>query len=162
MNTEAIALGICVGVAATFTMDVLASAFRKMGVAVGARGIWVGRWYLGMVRGRFIHSNIAEAPVLPGEGRAAFVGHYAIGITLAVAYIAGTSQVGVSPDGILVALGYGFATSVFPWFLVFPALGFGWLGLKGPSELRLFRTSLLNHLSYGFGLWWIAMVLPLG
>jgi hypothetical protein len=26
----------------------------------------------------------------------------------------------------------------------------------------MFKTSLINHLSYGFGLWWIAKVLPLG
>jgi hypothetical protein len=68
---------------------------------------------------------------------------------------------GVSSKAILVALSYGFATSVFPWFLVFPALGFGLLGLTGPPELKLFRSSLLNHLSYGFGLWWVAKVLPL-
>jgi hypothetical protein len=90
------------------------------------------------------------------------IGHYLIGIALAVFYIAGAGWVGVSPDVFILALGYGFATTVFPWFLVLPALGFGAFGLKGPPELKLFTTSLLNHLSYGFGLWWIAKVLPLG
>ena len=68
---------------------------------------------------------------------------------------------GVSPSGLPVALGYGLATCVFPWFLVYPALGFGAFGSKGPSELRLFTSSVLNHLFYGFGLWWAATVLPL-
>jgi hypothetical protein len=45
---------------------------------------------------------------------------------------------------------------------MFPAFGFGLLGLRGPPELRLFTTSLINHLFYGFGLWWIAKVLRLG
>ena len=62
----------------------------------------------------------------------------------------------------LVALGYGLATCVFPWFLMCPAFGFGLSGFKGPSELRLFTTSLINHLFYGFGLWWSAMLLPVG
>jgi len=151
--------GVCVGVAATVTMDVLASASRRVGLTAGAKGQWVGRWYLGIARGRFVHSNIAAAPEQAGEKWAALVGHYAIGIALAVLYVVGARWLGVSPDELLVALGYGFATCVFPWFLVFPALGFGWFGLRGPPELRLFTSSLMNHLFYGFGLWWIAKVL---
>jgi hypothetical protein len=162
MTGEMLVLGICSGIAATVTMDVLASAFRRVGLTVGAKGLWVGRWYLGIARGQFVHSDIAAAPELAGERRAAMVGHYVIGIALAVLYIAGAGRLGVAPDAFLVALGYGFATSVFPWFLLFPALGFGFFGLKGPPELRLFTTSLVNHLSYGFGLWWIAKVLPFG
>ena len=38
------------------------------------------------------------------------------------------------------------------WFLVLPPLGFGVFGVKGPRELRLFRSSVLNHLFHGFGL----------
>ena len=154
--------GVCVGVAATVTMDVLASASRRVGLGAGAAGQWVGRWYLGIARGQFVHSNIAAAPEQAGEKRAALVGHYAIGIALAVLYVVGAGWLGVSPGVFLVALAYGFATCVFPWFLVFPALGFGWFGLKGPTELKLFTTSLMNHLFYGFGLWWIAKVLRLG
>ena len=162
MTGEMIVFGVCAGVAATMTMDVLASASRRVGFTAGAKGRWIGRWYLGIARGRFVHSNIAVAPEQVGEARAAFVGHYAIGIALAVLYVAGAGWLGLSRDTFLVALGYGAATSVFPWFLMFPALGFGLFGLRGPPELRLFRSSLTNHLSYGLGLWWIAKVLPFG
>jgi hypothetical protein len=161
-NIVLLALGVCAGFAATVTMDVLASVSRRVGLVAGAKGQWVGRWYLGIVRGQFFHSNIAAAPELAGEKRAAVVGHYAIGIALAVLYVVGAGWLGVSPDAFLVALGYGLATCVFPWFLLFPAMGFGWFGLRGPPESRLLTSSLLNHLFYGFGLWWIATVLPLG
>jgi hypothetical protein len=154
--------GVCVGVVGTVTMDVLASASRRVGLTAGAKGQWVGRWYLGIARGQFVHSNIAAAPEQTGEKRAALVGHYVIGITLAVLYVVGAGWVGVSPGSFLVALGYGLATCVFPWFLMFPALGFGLFGRKGPSELNLFTSSLMNHLFYGLGLWWIAKVLRLG
>jgi hypothetical protein len=157
-----IALGACVGVAATVTMDLLGSVCRKAGVTAGAKGIWVGRWYLGIARGQFVHSNIADAPKRAGEKWAALVGHYLIGSTLAVLYVFGAGWSGVSPDGLVVALGYGLATCVFPWFLVFPALGFGAFGRRGPPELRLFTSSLMNHLCYGLGLWWSANVIPLG
>jgi hypothetical protein len=159
---ETIVFGFSTGVAATVTMDVLASASQRVGLTAGAKGQWVGRWFLGVARGHIVHSNIAVAPEQTGEKRAALVGHYAIGIALAVLYVAGAGWLGVSPGIFLVALGYGFATSVFPWFLAFPAMGFGLLGLKGPPESRLFTSSLMNHLYYGFGLWWIAKVLPLG
>jgi len=165
MSGETITLlifGVLVGVAATVTMDVLGSVARRVGLAAGAKGQWVGRWYLGIARGQFVHSDIAAAPERAGEVRAALVGHYVIGIVLAVVYVVGAGLLGVSPATFLVAIGYGLATCVFPWFLVLPALGFGLFGRKGPPELRLFTSSVLNHLFYGFGLWWSATVLLLG
>ncbi len=150
------------GVCATVTMDVLATVFRRLGHTVGAKGSWVGRWYLGILRGQLVHANIAAAREREGEVRAAWVGHYAIGAALAIVYAFGTGWLAVPPDSILAALGFGLLTCVFPWFLLFPAIGFGWLGLGGPPELRLFTSSLVNHLSYGLGLWWAAKVLSLG
>jgi len=153
--------GVGVGVAATVTMDVLGALARRIGLAAGAKGIWVGRWYLGIARGRFVHSDIAAAPELAGEKRAALLGHYVIGIVLAVFYVVGASLLGVSPGSFSGALGYGLATCVFPWFLVLPALGFGAFGLKGPKELRLFTATVLNHSFYGLGLWWSVKLLQL-
>jgi hypothetical protein len=158
---ETLVFGICVGIAATVTMDVLSSAARKRGLVVGAKGQWVGRWYLGIADGHFVHSNIATAPERPGESRAALIGHYLIGIVLAVFYVAGSRWLGISPGSFLAALGYGLATTVLPLFLVYPALGFGALGLQAPPGLKPITSSVMNHLFYGFGLWWSAMVLPI-
>ena len=162
MTGEMILLGACAGIAATVTMDIVAMATQKIGLTVGAKGEWVGRWYLGMAQGRFAHVNIAASPPIAGEKRAALAGHYVIGIVLAVFYVAGAEWLGLKPDRLLPAVGFGLGTCVFPWFLVLPALGFGALGLKGPLELRLLRSTLLNHLSYGFGLWWSLKLLPVG
>ena len=157
-----IAFGAGVGVAATVTMDLLGSLARRLGLVAGAKGQWVGRWYLGVARGQFAHSNIADSPEQAGEKRAALVGHYLIGIVLAVLYVLGAGWLGLSPGDVVVALGYGLATCVFPWFLVYPALGFGAFGRKGPPELKLCISSVMNHLFYGFGLLWISKVLRLG
>jgi len=154
-------LGVGVGVAATATMDVLGAFARRLGLVAGARGTWVGRWYLGIARGRFVHSDIAAAPELAGEASAALVGHYLIGIVLSVFYFVVAGFLGVAPSGFLIAVGYGLATCVFPWFLVLPALGFGVFGVKGPPELKLFTSSVLNHLFYGLGLWWSCNLLRL-
>lgn len=160
-TTALVLFGVGVGVAATLTMDVLASVARRLGITAGAKGQWVGRWYLGIAKGQFVHSDISAAPEQTGEKRAALVGHYTIGVVLGVLYVVGAGWLKVSPGVLVVAFGYGVATCVFPWFLMFPAFGFGLLGLRGPPELRLFTTSLINHLFYGFGLWWISKVLRL-
>ena len=60
-------VGVLVGVAGTVTMDVLASVSRKLGLAMGAKGQWVGRWYLGIAQGRFVHADITAVPEQPGE-----------------------------------------------------------------------------------------------
>lgn len=153
--------GAGAGVAATVTMDVLGAFARRLGLAAGAKGTWVGRWYLGIARGRFVHSDIAAEPELAGEARAALIGHYIIGIVLAVVYVLAADVLGVAPGGFAIAVGYGLATCVFPWFLVLPALGFGVFGVNGPPELKLFTSSVLNHLFYGLGLWWSCNLLPL-
>jgi hypothetical protein len=159
MNGAAIGtvvLSLCAGVAATFTMDLLGSASRRLGLTAGAKGSWVGRWYLGIPRGRFAHRDIAAAPERAGEERAALVGHYLIGVVLTVFYIFVARRLGVPPGSLVAALGYGLATCVFPWFLVYPALGFGPFGVTGRPELKLFTSSVANHLFYGLGLWWSA------
>jgi hypothetical protein len=161
-TVSTILLGSVAGLAATATMDVLASLSRRVGLTVGAKGLWVGRWYLGLVRGRFVHADISLAPEHPGERRTALVGHYAIGVVLAVLYVVGAGWLGLAADDLRVALVYGLATCAFPWFLLFPALGFGCFGRRAPAELRVLRSSVVNHLGYGLGLWWIANVLPLG
>lgn len=153
--------GAVVGVAATVTMDVLGIVSRKAGLAAGAKGHWVGRWYLGIAQGHFVHANIATAREQPGETRAALAGHYIIGIALAIFYVIGLRAIGLSPASFVVAVSYGLATCAFPWLLVFPALGFGVFGRKGPPELQLFAASLLNHFFYGLGLWWISNLLRL-
>lgn len=161
MTIETLLVGIFAGVAATATMDFMAIAAHKLGLTVGAKGQWVGRWYLGFLRGRFAYADITAEPELPGEARAAFLGHYAIGVVLGVLYVAGAGWLDMAPNRILPALGYGLATTVFPWFLLFPCMGFGFFGMKGPRELKLFRTSLVNHLGYGFGLWWATAVIAI-
>jgi len=159
--TMTVLVGVGVGVAATVTMDVLGTYARRLGLVVGAKGTWVGRWYLGIARGQFVHADIVAAPELAGEARAALVGHYLIGVVLAVFYVVAAGLLDIAPSGFLSAVGYGLATCVFPWFLVMPALGFGVFGVKGPPELKLFTASVLNHLFYGLGLWWSSKLLQL-
>jgi hypothetical protein len=162
MVVEVLAYGVLAGLGATWTMDRLATVSRRAGLTAGLDRRWMGRWFLGFFRGRFMHTDISSSPAEHNENRAARIGHYAIGVALAVAYLGGAAAVGARPQGLALALGYGFATNVFPWFLMFPAMGFGVFGRKGPAERRLLRSSTATHAFYGLGLWWTALVLPVG
>ena len=43
-------------------------------------------------------------------------------------------------------------TTVFPWFLMFPSQGRGWLGRDVPGDAHLARVSLFNHIIFGLGI----------
>jgi hypothetical protein len=58
----------------------------------------------------------------------------------------------------LIAIAYGLLTTVFPWFLMFPSEGMGWMRRDAPGNALLARASLFNHAFFGFGLAvWIAL-----
>ena len=47
----------------------------------------------------FTYSDITAAPARAGERRAALIGHYVIGVALAVLYVVGCRWLDVSPGG---------------------------------------------------------------
>jgi hypothetical protein len=60
------------------------------------------------------------------------------------------------------AITYGAATTVLPWFVMYPSQGMGWLGRDAPSDAHMARTSLFNHVVFGVGLaLWTAVLRPL-
>jgi uncharacterized membrane protein YagU involved in acid resistance len=60
------------------------------------------------------------------------------------------------------AILYGTATTVLPWFLMFPSQGMGWLGWDVPGDAHLARASLFNHIIFGFGIaLWVAVMRPI-
>ena len=50
-------------------------------------------------------------------------------------------------------IAFGLVTCVFPWLLMFPALGFGLFGSRGPVDTQIFLSSLTGHAAFGIGLW---------
>ena len=87
--------------------------------------------------------------------------HYSIGIVLVLVYL-GLLVVAHATPTALNAILYGAATTVFPWFLMFPSQGMGWLGWNAPGDAHLARASLFNHIIFGLGIaLWVAVMRPL-
>jgi len=78
--------------------------------------------------------------------------HHAIGLGFAVPFVLGWAfLLGQAPSPGW-ALAYGLATTVASWFLVYPSMGFGYMGLRSPDGIKAALSSLANHLFYGVGL----------
>jgi hypothetical protein len=145
--------GVLAGVIATVTMDCLSALFHRLGLTAPLAPNLIGRWFASLLRLRPFHPDIAQSPAVTDEMAIALAGHYAIGITLACLYIWVTARLGQRPWQLRCALGFGVWTNALPWLIMFPAMGYGFFGVHGPSGSRLFLSSLYSHASYGLGLW---------
>ena len=148
---------ILMGIFATFFMDLLAGFLVKRKfihsfIAPEA----VGRWFLYMFRGKFIHKDIHKTPALKNEKLWCFISHYLIGIVLAGIYLFLESREPIIRDQIWITLIFGITTVVLPWFWLLPSIGFGFMASKSPNRSLIIRTNLVNHTSFGLGLFiWI-------
>jgi len=104
----------------------------------------ISRWFASVARGRVLHSDVAQVTLAPHELVIAVPVHYLIGITLALAYCAHHSPLGLSPRNPVAALRFGLCTNLLPWLLMLPAMGYGWFGVEGSPPTRLF--ALANHI----------------
>lgn len=146
------------GIVATIAMDLVAAA----GVALRVFRIPLyGRWFLYGLKGTFRHADIERAPPLKGENALMFPLHYLAGTLLAVLYLALLEAFSLGAGSLLLATGYGVATSVIPLFLMLPSMGYGLLGLRHARDLFWLRQILLMHLGYGLGIG-IAVLLLIG
>ena len=159
---RAFIVGLIVGILATVTMDVVAVIALRLGIA--GRGTrrtgpdLIGRWIGYLLQGKFRHMDILQTPPLRGEVILGLVAHYLIGIMLTLVYL-GLLVVAHATSTALSAILYGAATTVFPWFLMFPSQGMGWLGLDAPGDAHLARVSLFNHIIFGLGIaLWMAVL----
>lgn len=150
---EMILMGICV----TYFMDFLAGLLVKRKVIHSLiEPEVIGRWFLSMFRGKFIHHDIYKTPELNNEKLWCFLSHYLIGIALAGIYLLLDLKVTIIRDQIWVPLVFGIATVLLPWLWLFPSIGIGFLASKSPNRSRFLKTSFVNHTNFGLGLFiWI-------
>ena len=165
METRAFIVGAIVGILATVTMDVVAVIALRLGIASrGPRRTGpdlIGRWIGYLLRAKFTHTDILQTPPLRGELLLGLVAHYSIGIVLTLVYL-GLLVVAHAPPSALSAVLYGTATTVLPWFLMFPSQGLGWFGRDAPGNAHLAPISLFNHIIFGLGLaLWMAVLRPI-
>lgn len=144
------------GLVGSWWMDLVDDWNKRLtGIHSGVTAPLIGRWVLGWRRLRFAYPDITQADPLEGEARAGVVFHYLVGGgTVALAYPAFFMITGITPPSshILPAVFYGFVTSLLPWFILFPAFGWGVLARRPMEGTRPVVASIITHIPYGLGI----------
>jgi hypothetical protein len=138
------------GVLGTYAMD---AAGRRIVTPVLGKGPsgGLGRWIGHMLKGRFTHEDIATATPVAHEAGIGMAAHYAIGLILGAGYALLLRVPQTRRSSLPRAVTYGVATTVFPWFWMFPARGQGVMGLR-EGDPRVPAFALCTHAAYGLGL----------
>jgi len=153
---------LLMGAVATATMDIVSTIARRAHIVTTLPPTLMGRWVAGIFQGQLWHANIEQATPVGRELGIALVTHYGVGCAFAALYLYAASRLGVLPRDAVPAVMFGLATSVFPWLLMFPAMGFGLFGARGPIGTQLFLSSLMSHTAFGIGIYLGARAAGLG
>ena len=147
--------GVPAGVLATITMDAAMVAAESLGGSTFASdrlGLdMIGRWAGGLLRGRWRHDDIRRAPAQRGELGLGLLTHYGTGVVLTQAFLLLPRRGGRRPS-FVAGTAYGIATAVLPLLVLFPSMGYGWLGLRTGDAARLNRIMVLGHVAFGVGI----------
>lgn len=150
---------VVIGVGASLLMDVW-NLFLKRAFGIPSLNYCLlGRWFLHMPEGTFVHSGIAAAPPRRFECAVGWFAHYTIGVVLAFTFLTLAPSDWLVRPTVLPALLYGIGTVVFPLFVLQPSLGLGIASSKTPKPAQARLKSLVTHVVFGVGLYLCALVL---
>jgi len=147
---------LAAGLLATLTMDLGALTMIVSGIASpGPYRIvpnLLGRWVGSFPSGILFHFTILDTPPIPHEKVLGILCHYLIGISLTSLLLYPHVRIWHRKIALGSALLYGIATCIFPYFVMFPAMGFGVMGFKLDGAGKLACFSALNHVIFGAGI----------
>jgi hypothetical protein len=152
--------GALAGFLSTMVMDMTHGVARKTGITVGLEPQLMGRWFQGLARMRLMHDDIRETASAPGELPTAMGMHFLIGITFGMMWSLIAHQIAASDARFFGGILFGIATNAAPALLMWPAMGFGLFGSRGPADKKLRVTSAVNHLMFGVALGAFSVLLP--
>ena len=144
---------IAIGIGATLVMD-LWNLFLKRVLGIPSLSYCLlGRWLRHMTGGTLRHASIAAAAPKRHECTVGWIGHYTIGATLALGFVALASHEWLGRPTLLPALLYGIVTVVFPFFIMQPSFGLGIAASRTPKPAQARLKSLATHTVFGAGLY---------
>jgi hypothetical protein len=151
-------ISIAVGGGASLLMDLWNLLLKRMFGIPSLNYCLLGRWIRWMPKGTFRHATIIHTRQQPFECTIGWIAHYSIGVVFAFGLILLSSGEWLARPTLIPALIYGFATVVFPLFIMQPSLGFGIASSKTPNPLLARVKSCATHTVFGFGLYICAFI----
>ncbi|HWA16741.1 MAG TPA: DUF2938 domain-containing protein [Gemmatimonadales bacterium] len=150
---------IILGVGATLAID-LWSLFLKRAFGIPSLSYcMLGRWFLHMPGGTFMHARIGEAQPKASECVVGWIAHYGIGIFLSLVFLALAGRGWLAHPSLAPALGFGVVTTLIPFLVLQPSIGLGIASAKAPNPTRARLKSLSTHSVFGLGLYLSALLL---
>ena len=149
---DLVVVTIAAGVLGTLVMDVLNHLVSQTGLLLKIDVRMIGRMSAGWLRGRFLYENPGQIEPHEHELILGYAAHYAIGLVLATVFVIGWDQFISGPISPLLALFYGFATTVASEFFVYPSMGLGVCGRLSAEGIKAALSPLANHLFFGVGM----------
>lgn len=156
---EVLGYGFVLGVGATVFMDIYALVIKKLFAIPSLNYAFVGRWIGSFPKGVFSHANIVQAPPVQNEKALDWLAHYCIGITFGIVLLLLSGLGWLSTPTFWPAFGIGVGTTVFPFFMMQPAFGFGVAAAKLPNPNITRLRSLMAHAIFGIGLYLTGILL---
>lgn len=142
---------IIAGVFATIAMDLVGIlTIRARWIDLNGLQIvpsLLGRWFLHFFKQtQLVIADIRQIPEGKNEKAIGWVLHYLIGICLGLLFA-------ILPfRGLGAGIAYGIFTNIFPWLLMYPAMGFGFFGSRLAVTKKLILFSFINHFIFGLAL----------
>ena len=149
---------LAIGVGATAVMDVWAVALKRYWCIPSLNLAMVGRWLGHLVRGTFMHANIAQAAPVRDEAVLGWTAHYLIGVLFAAVLLALVGQEWVQGPTFAPALLAGLVSVAAPFCILQPGMGAGLAASKTPHPRAARLRSLMAHLVFGIGLYLAALL----
>lgn len=142
------------GIVGAVLMDITETLAAKCGISSGVNIALVGRWFLGLLRGQFIHTNILNSQRQPNEVKVGWAFHFLIGgggVALIYPLLFQTMSLPLPGNHLFAGLAFGLVTSLLPWLILLPSFGWGAFGVRGPQGANALLASTLSHIPYGLG-----------
>lgn len=142
------------GIVGAVLMDITEIYAARFGITSGVSIALVGRWFLGLLHGRFTHADILDSTPFANEVKAGWAFHFLVGgggVALLYPLFFQTTGLPLPANHMLGGALFGLATSALPWFILLPSFGWGMFGRRGPSGSNALLASTLSHLPYGLG-----------
>ena len=146
--------GFLGGIVGAVLMDITETMAAKHGLVSGVTIAFIGRWFCGLWRNQFRHTDIRRSPSQHNEVKMGWIVHFiAGGGGVALLFPLFFHATGIPYPNQLVFSGilFGLITSLLPWLILLPAFGWGFFGVRGPQGSNALIASMLSHIPYGLG-----------
>ena len=153
MTGNIFGFSIITGIGATIVMDIWGLFVKHILKIPGPSWALVGRWVSHFPKGTFRHNTILQTPPTPGETAIGWITHYVTGIVYAFVFIYFVELQWFNHPTFLAPMLFGIITVLAPFLIMQPCFGFGIAASKTPNPWKARLMSLLNHSSFGLGLY---------